>query len=69
MFRKEMKLIDDVEAMVTMRAFTFTHEIGLSSIIIKGDSNVVINTLEVGDESFATHGHMFASTKSLTETC
>lgn len=35
MFKKEMKLIDDVEALVTMRAFTFTHEIGLSSIIIK----------------------------------
>ena len=49
-----------------MRAITFAHEMDLSSIIIEGDSEVVVKTLRSEGESFVTYGHLLASEKSLT---
>lgn len=42
--------IAGVEALMAMRALCFAQEIGLSSIIMEGDSKVVINSLKSDDE-------------------
>ena len=44
----------DVEAMATVQALAFAQDIDLSSIILKGDSKVVMTTLESNDDSFAS---------------
>ena len=46
----------DVEAMAAVQALAFAQYIGLSSIIFKGDSKVVMTTLESNDDSFASFG-------------
>ena len=46
----------DVEAMAIVRALTLAQDIGLSSIILKGDLKVVMTTLESSDDSFASFG-------------
>ena len=60
--------VDNVEAMVALHEgyITFAHEMDLSSIIIEGDSEVVVKTLRSEGESFVTYGHLLASEKSLT---
>ena len=49
-------LVADVEAMVVVQALAFAQYLGLSSIILKGDSKVVMTTLESNDDSFASFG-------------
>ena len=44
-------LVAIVEAMVAMRALTFTQDIGLSYLILEGDSEIVINVLKNKDEA------------------
>ena len=44
----------DVEAMATVQALAFAQDIDLSSIILKGDSKVVMTALESNDDSFAS---------------
>ena len=44
----------DVKAMAIVRALAFAQDIGLSSIILKGDSKVVMTTLESNDDSFTS---------------
>ena len=46
-------LVADVEAMAAVQALAFAQNIGLSSIILKGDSKVVMTALESNDDSFA----------------
>lgn len=46
--------IAGVEALMAMRALCFAQEIGLSSIIMEGDSKVVINSLKSDEEPFAS---------------
>ena len=46
----------DVRAMAIVRALAFAQDIGLSSIILKGDSKVVMTVLESNDDSFASFG-------------
>lgn len=38
--------VDEVEALATTRALVFAQEIGVSSVILEGNSPVVINSLE-----------------------
>ena len=38
--------VDEVEALATTRALVFAEEIGVSSVILEGNSPVVINSLE-----------------------
>ena len=38
--------VDAVEALATTRALVFAQEIGVSSVILEGNSPVVINSLE-----------------------
>ena len=44
----------DVRAMAIVRALAFAQDIGLSSIILKGDSKVVMTALESNDDSFTS---------------
>ena len=46
----------DVEAMAIVRALAFAKDIGLSSIILKGDLKVVMTALESNDDSFTSFG-------------
>ena len=54
---------NDVEAMVAVRAIWFARELGLSSIILEGDSEVVINALKSTESSQASFGHLIDSVK------
>ena len=47
-------LLADVEVMATVQALAFAQDIDLSSIILKGDSKVVMIALESNDDSFAS---------------
>ena len=49
-------LVADVEAMAVVQALAFAQDIGLSSIILKGDLKVVMTTLESNDDLFASFG-------------
>nr|POE57732.1 hypothetical protein CFP56_13992 [Quercus suber] len=49
---------DDVEALAAVQALLFAQELGIYSLIIKGDSKIVIKTLRSKDESFASFGHL-----------
>lgn len=45
--KKKKKIgVDEVEALATTRALVFAQEIGVSSVILEGNSPVVINSLE-----------------------
>ena len=45
--KKKKKIgVDEVEALATIRALVFAQEIGVSSVILEGNSPVVINSLE-----------------------
>ena len=44
----------NVEAMAAVQALAFAQDIDLSSIILKGDSKVVMTALESNDDSFAS---------------
>ena len=57
--------VDDEEAMAAARAILFAQELGHSSFVLEGDSEIIINALRSEDDSFASNGHLLASTKSL----
>lgn len=54
---------DNVEALVAVRALLSAQELSVSSLIIKGDSEIFIKTLMSDDESFASFGHLLKSMK------
>lgn len=58
--------LDVVEALATARAISFARELGCSSFILEGDSDVVIKTLVSEEESLSPFGHILASTKANT---
>jgi len=45
------------------KAISFALDLGLTSIIVEGDSKVIVKTLKCEDASFATFGHLISSTK------
>ena len=60
---------DDVEALAAVQAVSFAAKLGFSSIIIEGDSKVVIKALN-NEESLATFGHLiFAARLSIDAFC
>ena len=54
---------DNFKALATVRALLFAQELGLSSLIFKGDSEFVIKVLRSEDESLASFGHFLESVK------
>nr|POE96120.1 valine--trna ligase, mitochondrial 1 [Quercus suber] len=53
-----------VEAMVAIKVLTFAQDIGLSSLILEGDSEMVINALKSEDVSLASYSHFTTKKKS-----
>ena len=54
---------DKVEALATMRAISFALELHLPSIIVEGDSELIISALRSKEESFTSFGHLISSIK------
>ena len=54
---------DDVETLAAARAISFALDLGLTSIIVEGDSEVIVKVLKCEDASLATFGHSISSTK------
>ncbi|KAL0008796.1 hypothetical protein SO802_010298 [Lithocarpus litseifolius] len=59
--------IEDVEALAAVRAMSFAAELGVSSTIIEGDSEVVIKALKSEEESLSTYGHLIAAARQFTD--
>lgn len=59
--------IEDAEALAAIWAISFAAKLGFSSIIIKGDLEVVIKALKSGEESFATYGHLISTARLTIE--
>lgn len=54
-----------VEALAAVKALIFAKDIGLSSLILKGDSELIINPLKSEGASFAAYGHLIEEAKLL----
>ena len=57
-----------VEAMAAARVITFAQELGIKEFVLKGDSEVVITTLQSTEVSLTTYGHLLESAKSILTT-
>ncbi|XP_075659055.1 uncharacterized protein LOC142628913 [Castanea sativa] len=55
-----------LEAVVAVKAFNFAAELGISSVVVEGDSEIVIKALLNEDISFACHGHLVEEAKLLS---
>lgn len=62
-FAKENYSLVEVEALAAMRAIVFAKELALLSIILEGDSEVIISTSKCDKKSFASFGHLIAQVK------
>ena len=60
---------DEVEALVAVRAITLVLDLNLPSLIVEGDSEVVISALRKEEESFSSFGHLISSTKHSLAFC
>lgn len=56
-----------MEAIIVAKALTLARDIGLPSLVLKGDSKIVINTLKSKALSFASYGHLIKEGKGLAE--
>ena len=54
---------DEVEALAAVKAISFALELGLHSVIIEGDSEVIIKALKSEEVSFASFGHLISAAK------
>ena len=57
-----------VEALAVARAISFALELGFSSFILEGDSEVVIRSLKSDDASLSPFGHILDLAKEKIET-
>ena len=51
--------------MAAAKAITFDFESGLSSVVVEGDSEIIVKALRSEDESFATLGHLISTANCL----
>ena len=56
-----------MEALAAVRAFTLAKDIGISSIILEGDSTEIITALGSDNDPFASFAHIIANARSLLE--
>ncbi|XP_030970588.1 uncharacterized protein LOC115990962 [Quercus lobata] len=54
---------DEVEALAVVRAISFALELHLPSVIVEGDSELIISALRSEEESFTSFGHLISSIK------
>ena len=59
--------IVDVEALAAVRAVSFAAELGVSSIIIEGDSEEIIKAMRSEEESLSTYGHLIAAVRQIMD--
>ena len=59
--------IAEVEDMAAVRALDFARELGIDSAVLEGDSELVINSLNVVTPSFASLGLLIQDAKIFTE--
>lgn len=57
--------VDEVGVSAAIKALGFAQDIGISSIILEGDSEGIIKALVSDDESFASYSHLVEEAKSL----
>lgn len=60
-------LVDDIEALVAVRAISFALDHGFSSSILEEDLETIIKALWNNEESFASYGHPLSSAKSFID--
>ena len=56
-----------VEALAAARAISFAQDLGFSSFVLEGDSELVIKALKSDEDSLSPSGHIIASAKATTE--
>ena len=56
-----------LEVVAAVKTLYFTAELGISSIVLGGDSNIVFKALVSDDTSFADHGHLVEEAKLLSD--
>ena len=54
---------DEVEVLAAMRAISFALKLHLPSVIVEGDSKLIISVLRSEEESFTSFGHLISSIK------
>ena len=54
-----------LEALAAVKALNLAADIGISSVVVEGDSEIVVNTLISDATSFAAHGHLAEEAKLL----
>ena len=54
---------NEVEALTVVRAISFTLELHLPSVIVEGDSELIISALRSEEESFTSFDHLISSIK------
>ena len=55
--------LNEVEALAAVRAISFTLELHLPSVIVEGDSELIISALQSEEESFTSFGHLISLIK------
>ena len=55
--------LDEVEALAAVRAISFALELHLPSVIVEGDSELIISAIQSEEESFTSYGHLISSIK------
>ena len=55
--------IGEVEAMVVVRTFKFSLEVGIDTTILEGDYEIIINSLNDETASLASFGHLILDAK------
>ncbi|XP_065629932.1 uncharacterized protein LOC136067675 [Quercus suber] len=59
--------IMEVEALAAIRVVSFEVELGVSSIIIEGEFEVVIKAMRSEEESLSTYGHLIAAARQIMD--
>ena len=52
------KSVKEVETLAARRELDFSLELGFDNIVLEGDSEILIKTLQTGNTSLAQYGHI-----------
>lgn len=57
----------EVDVILIVKALEFSSEVGISKVILEGNSKIIINTLKKRDPSLTSFGHSIDDTKLLAK--
>ena len=57
----------EVDVILTMKALEFSLEVGISKVILEGNSKIIINPLKERDPFLTSFDHMIDNTKLLAK--